>query len=213
MTLSPLSNARSLAEGCRMAFTQAKAAFHRAQTTHTLAAGAARDERLSKTHGAWGGQPRRTASMPPLPPTVLEIEAEEAKRKFEMAEHAFTSAQVALASAESQLLEIENSILNGHRNTLAVKIRAAMSNGDPAADGLLEELKVLCPPDSCIRLHQRFRLSFAVKELLDAQQQVMLIDTPINILRGEGHHDYETRRAQILDESEAAYSATHQEVA
>jgi hypothetical protein len=216
MTASPLSSARALAEGAREKFTIAKAAFHRAENTHKIALGAATQERIQSRLGPWGGPPRR--HVPPgekAPPTALESVAAEAKKKAEAAELQFNSAQMALSSAEAALLTIENEILNRWRDNKAFEIRKALNAGDPRreAEVMLAELKVLCPPDACVRRHQQFKLSLQVRELLDDHPEAMRVNTPINILRGEGHVDYEARRAEILEESEAAFNNASREVA
>jgi hypothetical protein len=205
---SPLSIARTEVEDARANFTHLKSAFHRAEATAKLAGEAARNERLQKTQGAWGGAPRGAPG--PKPPTALETAAANAKTKFEAAERAYIGAQNALNAVEAALLTIENGILNRWRDKKAFAIRQVLNAGAPSehVEALLADLKELCPPDSMVRLNQQFTLSLQVRELLDAHQDTLRVNTPVNELRGEGHLNYEARRAAILDASETEFNAS-----
>lgn len=208
---SPLSSARADAEAAAAAFVAAKQKFHAAENTFRIAQSAVSAETYARLESQSRGGPRPAHGYVP-PKTAAQITAELSEKRLGAAQNAMACAESAMNGAAAALLKIENAILNAHRDALAVLIREAIRSGDAAtADGMLAELRALSPPDMCVRLNQQFRLSLSVRELLDDHPEAMRIDVPVDRLRGETHGDYEALRAAILEASEAAYAATHQQ--
>ena len=130
---------------------------------------------------------------------------EAARDAFNAAEMRMNDASRAVSAAMAALLTVENGILTRWRDQQARTIRQLQLDGAPdeVVTPKIVELKLMCPPDTEVRLHQRFTLSALVREVLDETPDALRIHTSIAELRGDQHVGYEKRRAQILAQAEA----------
>jgi hypothetical protein len=191
-----LTELREAVDRARAKLEGARAQHDKTVTTQRIAQGTLDSERHQRALSLSRGGPR-AAPNAKLPKTPVEIAADSAQAKADAAEMQRDFAQNELAKAEAAVLTEENRILNKWRDTRAVAIKAAQLAGADAAE-MIEALRAACPPDSMVRINQRFVLSALVREVLNEFPDHLRVDTPSNILRGEGHAGYEDLRAQIL---------------
>jgi hypothetical protein len=194
-----LNEAREKVESYRGKFENSKVEWCSAKAAATVAQAAFNAERHERAMEVSRGGPRPAPNFVP-PKTAAAIAADEAQVAFASAEAAMNSSQAALSAAQTALLSLENRVLNSWRNQLARTIRQLQLEGaDEAMAEKLAELRVMCPPESCVRINQRFSLSALVREVLDENPAELHLHTPVNELRGtEGGWAYEAKRAEIL---------------
>jgi hypothetical protein len=204
MNDTPLAEARARIDAARETYDAAKIQWRDANRAAVAAKAPYDAERHERSMQISRGGPRPAANFVP-PKTAAALAADEAQAAFETAEMRMNNAQRALAAAESSLLAIENRILTRWRDQRAREYRQLQLNGAPdeVLAAKLAELRLMCPPNTCVRLHQRFTLSALVREVLDEHPDVLQIDTPVSELRGETSGGYEKRRAEILAAAEA----------
>jgi hypothetical protein len=190
-------------EAKRKALDSARTVWLQAKDRHAAAKAAVDEEVYQAGLIRSRGGPRRLAGST-APPTAAEIAATAAAQALAATELRLTSAKAALDNAEAALLIAENRILDRWRHLRALEIME-LQRTDAAPvliASKLSELRAMCPPDTVQRLHQRFKLSSLVRDVLDDQPDSIHIDTPVDQLRGENGGDYEAKRASILRESE-----------
>jgi hypothetical protein len=199
-----LTEARWNLDAARWNLDRAKAAWRDKKSAAAAASAVAAAERHERNMIISRGGPRPAPNFVP-PKTAAQLAADEAQAACDGAEARMNSAQIALNAAAATLLAQENRILTRWRDSLARTIRQAQTEGwpDEIVAPLLADLRLMCPPDTVVRLHQRFTLSAIVREVLDEQPHELHLHTPVDQLRGEvGGAAYEKKRAQILAEFE-----------
>lgn len=201
--MTTLARYREAAEAARETFAAARITFNKADAAYNLAAGAARDERIQKGLGPFGGAPRRAASSAPLPPSALEVAAEAARKKRDVAENSFLAAQVASQVADADYLAQANRRLNRPRLALAMAIQKLESDGAPpeVLEPMRAQLRAICPDDRAVAINQRCTYPSLAMVVLAQAQDVLQIHTPCNVLNGI-NHEYATWRAETLAAAE-----------
>src|SRR5580658_7217170 len=127
------------------------------------------------------GGPRSAAGFVP-PKTAKQLAADAATAALDRSEIRMNDAARAMSAAQAALLFVENQILSRWRNSLARTIRQGQSEGwpDEIVAPLIADLKLMCPPDTAVRLHQRFTLSALVRDLLDETPDVLRVNTSVS---------------------------------
>ena len=204
--MNNLEQLRTAVDAKRRVFESARVEFRLAETADRNAAGAARDERIERSMEIGRGGPRPNPAWTP-PKSVLALEADAAAASRSITEQRANSAASELRNAEAALLAAENRILSAWRDCKAREFKALERDGatPEALAALRAELKAVTPPDSAVRINQRFNISSLVREVLNEQPEGDLaLHTPVNQLSGlGGGAEYERRRREILDAAEA----------
>jgi hypothetical protein len=205
--MTTLSQARSTVAAARGKFDSTKKAFHAAEAKLRTAQGAVGDDQYERQLLLGRGGPRGAPGHKAPATIALEAAAEAAQVKLTTAEISYAGAANELKQAESALLAAENRILDRWRTVRALEIMK-LQRSDADAELIaqrLAELRVMCPPDTAVRIHQRFALSAIVRDVLGDEPSELRLDVPVNELRGESHWDYETKRAEILAQAESTH--------
>jgi hypothetical protein len=191
----------------RDALETARIALRKAEIIARTAQGAARDERIEHSLVLSRGGPRPAPGYTP-PPSALEIAAGAATVALESANSNHIIAETHLKNAEAALLAAENAILYTHRDRLAREFKEMERNGaDPdVLAAKRSELRAITPPETAVRIHQRFTVSSLVREVLDEPTVGGYdLNTPVHILSGiPATAEYERLRAQILAEADTS---------
>jgi hypothetical protein len=203
--MNTLSQARSTVAAARGKFDSTKKAFHAAEAKLRTAQGAVGDDQYERQLLLSRGGPRGAPGHKAPATIALEDAAEAAQIKLTTAEISYTTAANELKQAESALLTAENRILDRWRTVRALEIMK-LQRSDADAELIaqrLAELRLMCPEDTSVRIHQRFMLSSLVRDVLGDRSDDLRLDVPVDQLRGGDHWNYETKRAEILAQAES----------
>jgi hypothetical protein len=202
MTNEALASKRAAVEAATEKLEHMKAKWLKANRVAEVAHDAAEFERGEKVRMLELGGPRPGPGHKP-PPTAREVAESEANSKLATARYQLATAKIEFNNAAADLLAAENRILNRWRHQRALEI-LELQRIDAAPELIAEklaELRVLTPPDTCVRLDQRFTVSALVDSLLHDRRDA--INVRVDELRGEiDTGTYEKRRAEVLAQAE-----------
>src|SRR5580658_2618775 len=181
--MSALTKLNADVESARETLTSKHTAWLNKKSKFAAAKAVADEERYQRGLALSMGGPRRAPGTTP-PPTAAEIAETAAGEACDTAERERNSAQAAFNNAEAQKLAYENRKLTRARDLQAMAIKEAERTGAPqeVIEPMRAQLRMMCPPDTAVRIHQRCPYSSLVRDTLDEQPHELHLDKPVNEL-------------------------------